>query len=252
MRNIRIIPQILIIDEEIYKTKNFDNPKYIGDPINTIKLFNELEADELVIVDIGKTKKKEEINFDFIREIVSEAFMPVTYGGGIKSTDDAKHILSCGVEKILINHSFMKNPKIIYDIQSEIGSQSTSVSIDVIKNQKNEFLIYDYVNEKETDKKLIEIINLISEFGAGEVIINSVDRDGMMNGLECLILEQIKNEVNIPIIIAGGANGIENFIEAQKLGASGIAAGSMFVYHGNTNGILINYPTQEELNIRLQ
>lgn len=248
MRKTRIIPQLLILEEGVYKTTKFSNPNYIGDPINTIKLFNELEADEIVIVDIDTTKKNSELDYDFIEEIVSEAFMPVTYGGGIKSIKDAKLVLQCGVEKILINNLFIKNPEIIMNIQSEIGSQSIVVSIDVFRDKDNSLVLYDYVKCCNTNILLLDAAIQAENLGAGELLITSVNHDGTYRGLDLEILNALNNKIKVPIIISGGASSKEDFIDAQKHGASGIAAGSMFIYHGKNRGILINYPKQSELN----
>ncbi len=248
MRKLRVIPLLLLHEEGFYKTINYSNPRYIGDPINTIRLFNDLEADEIVIIDIDATKKCDKINNDFIQSIVSEAFMPVTYGGGIKTLQNAKDILSCGVEKILVNNIFLNNPKIIFQMSNELGRQSIVISLDVIYNQNNQLCLYDYLNKKITTKTISSSILDAMFYGAGEILISSVNKEGTLTGLDLNIFDQIDCEVKVPLIISGGANSNNDFKAAKNAGASGVAAGSMFVYHGGQNSILINYPSQIELN----
>ena len=252
MRQTRIIPQILIHNNGVYKTVRFSKPRYIGDPINTIKLFNELEVDELFVVDIDCSKNNNKINYNFIEDIVGEARMPVTYGGGITCAQSAISVLQSGIEKILINKSFIKDDSIISKIQAKVGSQSVVVSLNVKKDSAGKFFLYDYISKKNIKISLIDAAILAEKLGAGELIVTSVEKDGMLNGLDLGILEDLNEVINIPIIICGGAKSYQDFIEAQKLGASGVAAGSLFVYHGKINGILINYPSQSKLNSILQ
>ena len=248
MRTLRIIPLLLLHEEGFYKTINYSNPNYIGDPINTIRLFNDLEADEIVIIDIDATKKNQKINTDFVQSIVSEAFMPVTYGGGIKNIQDARNILSCGVEKILVNNLFLKDPHLISEISNELGRQSIVISLDVIYNQNKQLCLYDYLNKKITLRTISSSVIDAMFYGAGEILISSVDKEGTLTGLDLNIFDQIDCEVKVPLIISGGANSNSDFQAAKNAGASGVAAGSMFVYHGGQNSILINYPSQIELN----
>ena len=188
------------------------------------------------------------MNIDFIQGIVSEAFMPITYGGGIKTLQNAKDILSCGVEKILVNNLFLNNPQIVLEMSNELGRQSIVVSLDVIYNQSKDLYLYDYLNKKITPKTITSSVIDAMNYGAGEILISSVNKEGTLSGLDIKILEHINCEVKVPLIISGGANSISDLQKANYAGASGVAAGSMFVYHGSHNSILINYPSQIELN----
>lgn len=244
----RVIPILTYIEEKLVKTVKFKNPNYIGDPINAVKLFNELEIDELAFLDIRASKNNSRINFELIKAIASECFMPVAYGGGIKELSEIKTLFSIGVEKIILNSAAIANPNLIREAANIYGSQSILVSIDVKKNIFSKYVIYSKGGSTKVAKELIEFVEIAEKNGTGEIIINSIDNDGLMNGFDIDLINKVAKSVGIPVIALGGAGSLDDFKKAVlKGGASAVGAGSMFVYHGREKGILINYPAREEL-----
>ena len=244
----RIIPVLLLKDLGLVKTKKFRNSRYIGDPINAVKIFNDLKADELIFLDIKANKENRKISLDFVRKVGSEANMPFAVGGGIKSVKDIKEIISAGAEKVVLNTFAFLKPNLIRDASQEFGSSTISVTMDI----KNNFLygkrVYIYSGKKSTNQKPIEYAQKLEELGAGEIIINSIDRDGMMSGYDIDLIKLISQNVSIPVVSSGGAGKLSHFYDAVNSGyASGVAAGSLFVYHGARNAVLINYPSREEV-----
>lgn len=241
----RLIPTLLLNKRSLYKTKNFKNAIYLGDPINTVKIFNDKEADELIILDIEASKKSLKPDFSYIENLASECFMPLTYGGGIKSLDIAKELFDLGVEKISLNSS-LTDYKLIEEISKRYGAQSIVASIDYKKNFFGKNLIPTRLSG--TEKLNIDIQKLIENLidsGIGELMIQSIDREGTYSGYDINFLKELKSFVNIPIIISGGARGFIDFEEATLKGARGVAAGSFFVFRRPNNAVLITYPPYE-------
>lgn len=247
MRAFRLIPVLLIHNLGVYKTKKFKRPIYIGDPINTVRLFNDLEVDEIIILDIDASKNKTEPNFDFIEELASEAFMPFAYGGGIQTIDQAQKIIQLGAEKIVLNHQAHKNNSLISDCAKRFGSQSIVVSIDYKKKIFSEEMLYDHVSKKILNKTLIDGVLDSQKAGAGELMITSVERDGQMEGMDISIIKKVSSLLSIPLIPCGGIGSLIHIKKAHQAGAEALAAGSFFVFYGKQNGILINYPKETEL-----
>ena len=247
IRRTRVIPVLLIHKGGVYKTIEFKKPQYIGDPKNAIRLFNDLEVDEITILDIDASKNNRDPNIDFIKELTSEAFMPFTYGGGINTVEQAKNILKCGVEKIILNHSIQKNQELLRNLSIEIGSQSVVASLDYKRKIGNRYFLYDNVKKKDIKINIIEHIEKLQASGAGEIILNSVKNDGQMKGLDIETLRKIGDICHIPLVACGGARKISDFKDAEDVGVNAIAAGSMFVYFGKQKGILINYPKESDL-----
>ena len=247
MRTFRLIPVLLIHNLGVYKTKKFKRPIYIGDPINTVRLFNDLEVDEIIILDIDASKNKTEPNFDFIEELASEAFMPFAYGGGIQTVDQAQKIIQLGAEKIVLNHQAHKNNSLISDCAKKFGSQSIVGSIDYKKKIFSEEMLYDHVSEKILNKTLIDSVLESQKAGAGELMITSVERDGQMEGMDISIIKKVSSLLSIPLISCGGIGSLIHIKKAHQAGAEALAAGSFFVFYGKQNGILINYPKETEL-----
>ena len=243
----RIIPALLLKNDELVKTINFKNEKYLGDVINTIKLFNDKNADELVILDKLATKKKY-INFELLKQISVEAFMPLAYGGGISNIEDAKKIISLGYEKIIINSSFLKNPNLVKQISQVIGSQSLVVCFDVKKNAFGNYMIYNHSKKKNTNFDLVEMIKMAANYGAGEILINNVSKDGTYTGFDLTLVKMINSITKTPIIHLGGAGKLSDFDHALNAGADAVAAGSIFVFHGIHKAVLITYPNEDEFN----
>ena len=196
MRSTRVIPVLLIHKGGVYKTKRFKKPVYIGDPINAIRLFNDLEVDEIVILDVDASKHNNPPNFEFIEELASEAFMPFSYGGGIKTVDQAKNIFQLGIEKIVLNHAVQNNYKLIIECADKFGSQSIVVSINYKKKLFNGEMCYDHVSNNTLKINVIDAVIAAEKAGAGEIIINSVDRDGLMAGLDVDLIKELSAIVN--------------------------------------------------------
>jgi cyclase len=247
MLQTRVIPVLLLKGKGLVKTVKFSNPKYIGDPFNAVKIFNEKEVDEILVLDIMATKENRGPDFDLISGIASECFMPLGYGGGVKKISDIKKLFSIGVEKVVINSHALNDFKLLEESSRIFGDQSTVACINVSKNLWGKYLIYDHVTSKSLKTDLLEYIRNLQNAGVGEIIINNVDLDGTMKGYDLQSINMISKELRVPMVICGGAGKIEDFKFAKEAGASAVAAGSMFVYHGPHKAVLINYPTQSEL-----
>ena len=241
----RIIPCLLIHKGGLVKTVNFKNPKYVGDPINAVKIFNEKEADELIVLDIDASVNNSEPNYRLISNLANECRMPICYGGGIKNATQARKIIGLGVEKIAISSAAIENSALITEIAKEIGRQSVVVVLDVKKRLFKSG--YDvWLNNAKFNTKLcvIELSRQLEELGAGEVVFNSIDLDGKMEGYDLLLAAQVRQSLGVPVTILGGA-GCLNDIEAllNHCGVVGAAAGSLFVFKGPYRAVLINYPS---------
>ena len=244
----RVIPILLLSDNGLVKTKQFGESTYVGDPLNAVKIFNDKEVDEIVFLDIQATKNRIPPNYEMIEKIASECFMPLAYGGGITNIKQIDKILEIGVEKIVINSCVISNPKIINQIAKIIGSQSVVVSIDIKKNFFGNYSIFSHSENKLISSNIIDYIKKVEELGAGEIIINSVDKDGMMNGFDIKLLNLVKENVMIPFVACGGAGNVDDLKEGIDIGgAHAVSAGSMFVFHGKHNAVLINYLDDSQL-----
>ena len=248
MLKTRIIPCLQLIDESLVKTVRFKKYNYIGAPINTVKIFNELEVDELCFLDIRATVQKREPNFDILHEIADQCFMPLSYGGGIKSLDVAKKILSIGFEKIVINTSAIKNPSIITEIAGFSGNQSVVVSIDVKKNIFGKYNVYSDDGTVKTNLDPVEWAKIAEELGAGEILLTSMDKDGTWEGFDYEITKKISETITIPLIANGGAGSVDHISNVvRQAGASAVAVGSMVVYQKKNMGVLVNFPDKNIL-----
>jgi cyclase len=245
----RVIPVLLLKDKGLVKTIKFDKKraKYIGDPINAVRIFNDLEADELIFLDINATKEHRTISKELVKNIGDEAFMPFAVGGGIRTLDDIKQLLAAGAEKVVINTMAIEDREFINKASAIFGNQSIIISIDLVK-KRNEYLIYTIGGTKKAKISLPDYLGQIQQAGAGEIFINSIDRDGAMSGYDLEMIRFITSKVSVPVIACGGAGNLVHLKEAIDAGgASACAAGSMFVYHGSRNAVLINYPEKKEL-----
>lgn len=248
MIQIRVIPALLLHDSGLVKTIRFKKPVYVGDPINAVRIFNDKEVDELVFLDISRTAGKKPIQFDLIGQIANECFMPFCYGGGIRNIDDIRRLFRLGLEKIAVNSYAVERPEFITETSDKFGSQSIVVSIDVKKNLLGKYHVYTHCGHHNTGKDPVEWAQEAAQRGAGEIMLNSVDRDGCMQGYDITLVRMVAEAVNIPVIACGGAGTLADMaavISATK--ASAAAAGSMFVFHKNRNAVLINYPERKEL-----
>jgi len=245
----RITPCLLIRNKGLVKTKKFKPFKYIGDPINAVKIFNEKEADELIVLDIDATSKGLEPDFSLIKKLAAECQMPLCYGGGIKTLEHATRIIKLGVEKVAISSAFIENSNLLIEIITEIGSQSGVVILDVKKTIFGKYEVYINNGNTSTGQSPIALAKKAEKFGAGEVIINSIDNDGVMGGYDLSLASKVRKAVDIPISFMGGAGNLKHMGDLIKLcGVVGVAAGSFFVFKGSLNAVLINYPNYIDKN----
>ena len=243
----RIIPTLLIDDRDLIKTIKFGERTYLGDPVNAVKIFNRKGIDELSILDIGAARNGREPDFELLRDIASEAFMPLSYGGGIKTLDQIHDLLAIGYEKVVINTGLIKDSELITLAAERFGSQSIVASIDA-KREGESYKCYIVDGTERVDTNPVELAIKAEKFGAGEIIINSIDRDGLMSGYDIELVKSVADAVKIPVIAIGGAGGIKDLKEViQKGHAHAAAGGSMFVYYGRLKAVLITAPTEEEL-----
>jgi imidazole glycerol-phosphate synthase subunit HisF len=244
----RVIPCLLLKGRGLVKTIKFKDPKYLGDPINAVKIFNDKEVDELLFLDITATLENRKPPFAHLAEIASECFMPFGYGGGIRSLDDVKTILNLGVEKVAINSYAVENPSFIQAAADFAGSQSVVVSIDVKKSFLGRYEVFSHSRKKATGLDPVKFAVEMERMGAGELFLNSIDRDGTMQGYDLELIKQVSGAVSIPVVACGGARTVTDLGEAvNRSGASAAAAGSMFVFYGPHRAVLINFPTSKEL-----
>ncbi len=242
----RIIPVLLLKNLGLVKSIRFKKYNYIGDPINAVKIFNELKADELVFLDIEATKQNRLISLDFVRDVGEEANMPFAVGGGVNTLNDIQKLIQAGAEKVIINSAAI-NPGFIELAAKEFGSSTIAVCIDYQKKLFGGIKTHIKAGTKSTNFSPIEFARMMQDAGAGEIILQSIERDGTMVGYDLELLKSISLEVTIPVVALGGAGKLEHFSSAIKEAQmNGLAAGSMFVYQGSNHGVLINYPNLEE------
>jgi cyclase len=252
MLQTRVIPVLLLKGKGLVKTIQFKKEVYIGDPINAVKILNDKEVDELVFLDIQVSKKNEEPNFSLLQHIATECFMPIAYGGGVKTSETAKKLFSMGIEKVIFNTVLFETPQIISQVSNYAGNQSVIASIDVKKNLLGKYNVFSHSGKNIIIKDPIAFAKELENLGAGEIMINAVDNDGMMNGYATDIIQKISSSLTIPVIACGGAKNIQDFKKAVKVGgASAVAAGSMFVFYGVHKAVLINYPERAILEKEL-
>lgn len=243
----RVIPALLIQDGKLVKGKGFRKHKYVGDPVNAIKIFNDKEVDEICFVDIS-ARKRGQINYELIQEISSEAFMPFSYGGGIKSVEHAERLFRIGVEKVILNSELFYNPNLISKIAEKYGVQSTVASIDVKKDFFGRQYAYVANGTKNTKKSPVDYARNLEKLGVGEIILCSIDREGCRTGFDLVLLNSVAEAVTIPVVGQGGArstNCLVNALVQTKISA--VAAGDIFVHHGKHRAVLISYPSRDEL-----
>ena len=244
MRRIRTIPVLLLKNGGLYKTVNFKSPTYVGDPINAVKIFNEKETDELILLDYNASADNRQIDYKRIEEISGEAFMPMAYGGGIKTLDDAKRVFDCGFEKVVLNSVLISNPGLVDEIGNIFGAQAVVGSIDYKKNLFGKSKVYTQSGSKNTGYDPIEWAERLQSYGVGEIMLNSIDRDGTWSGYDLDMINKVSAKINVPLIACGGAGSIADLKEGVSAGASAVAAGSMFVFQKKGMGVLISFPAE--------
>jgi cyclase len=244
----RVIPVLLLRNTGLVKTTQFKEPKYIGDALNAVKIFNDKEVDELILLDILATPENKNPPLETLKEIAEECFMPLSYGGGIKNLEQIKEILKVGIEKVIINTQAVENPSFIKSAVERYGSSTICVSIDVKKNFWGKYEIFTHGGKQNAKKDPLVFAMEMDKLEVGELMINSIDKDGSQKGYDINLITMITEKVNMPVIACGGAGSLDDFdIAINQAGASAVAAGSMFVFHGKHRAVLINYPNQSDL-----
>lgn len=243
----RVIPVLLVSDGYLVKPVAFRKPVYIGDPINAVKIFNEKEVDELVVLDIDATRTGRGANFDLIESIASEAFMPVGYGGGVRDAAEAERIIGAGMEKVVLGTAMLTRPEAVTEISQRIGAQGTVVSVDAKKRFAGGYEAMVTGGGTRTRETPVEWARRAESLGAGEVILTSIDREGSRSGYDLALVRQVTDAVSIPVVALGGAGSPQHLAEALGAGASAAGAGTMFVQHGKHKAVLITYPSPAEL-----
>lgn len=243
----RIIPCLLLHDKGLVKTVNFKSPKYVGDPINAVRIYNEKEVDELAFFDIDATVLDKEPDYGLIEKLANQSRMPLCYGGGVKTVEQAQKIFGLGIEKIALSSAAIVNPKLVTQIADRVGSQSVIVVLDAKKKLLGGYEIYTHNGKKAAGINPIKFAKELEQLGAGEIIINSIDQDGVMKGYDLNLIEKIAETISIPLTVLGGAGSMADIEKiVDKHGIIGVAAGSLFVFKGPYKAVLINYPTQIE------
>lgn len=244
----RIIPCLLVKNGGLVKTVQFGNPKYVGDPLNAVRIFNEKVVDELMVIDIDATTHNKEPDYCLIKSLAAECRMPLCYGGGVKTVEQIQRIISLGVEKVAMSSAAIHHPTLVSDAAEKVGSQSVVVVMDVKKKRfGNRYEVYTHNGSKATGLGPTEFTQNIERLGAGEVVINSIDRDGVMKGYDLALATKVRNATSLPMTVLGGAGSLNDISELiHTFGIVGSAAGSLFVFKGKYRAVLINYPSPGE------
>jgi cyclase len=243
----RVIPALLLRNGGLFKTTQFKDPKYVGDPINAIRIFNDKEVDELMVLDITASKEHREPNYALIEEFAGECFMPLAYGGGIRSVAQARRLFSIGVEKICLQTAALENPRLISELTGQFGSQSVIVSVDVKRNWLGKPKLYHSATGKLMSDTWMDKLKELISAGAGEVLLNAVDKDGTLMGPDLSLTQQASAVIDVPLIALGGVSSLADIKACVDAGASAVAAGAFFVFHGPHRAVLITYPKYQEL-----
>ncbi|WP_339782582.1 AglZ/HisF2 family acetamidino modification protein [uncultured Marinobacter sp.] len=238
----RVIPALLLSQGGLVKTTKFKQPKYVGDPVNAIRIFNEKEVDELVVLDIDASRENREPDYNAIAEFASECFMPLAYGGGIQTVEQARILFSLGIEKVVLQTAILDSSKLISDIANRFGSQSVIASIDIKRDWRGRAKAWSATRRKKLDRPWLDKLHEYVEAGAGEILLNSVDRDGTQEGYDEELISAAAGALPVPVIALGGAGKLEHLVSAVDSGASAVAAGSLFVFQGPHRAVLISYP----------
>jgi cyclase len=244
----RVIPVLLLHGRGLVKTTKFADRRYIGDPINAVRIFNDLQVDELCFLDITATLEGREVSVDLVRNLGDEAYMPFAVGGGIRSLQSISKLLRAGAEKIILNSVCEENPRLIEEASREFGSQSIVASIDVRKNFFGKYSVFTRSGTRKLGISVIDYAQRLQESGAGEILLTSIDRDGTMSGYDLQVIQSVSEKVRIPVVCCGGAGSLADLRQAYREGgASALAAASIFVFHGPRKAVLLNYPSTIDL-----
>ena len=249
MLRTRIIPVLLMRDRGLVKTERFRSPRYVGDPINIVRIFNEKEADELILLDIQATSSRARPQFELLEQVASEAFMPICYGGAVTSVADAKRLLRLGIEKVSVNTALFENPRLIEVLAGELGSQCVVASVDVKRTWTGKYEVFSHSGRPVREREVLRWIERLVKLGAGEVLVNAVDRDGTMKGYDLHLLRMIRGQFDVPIIACGGAESLDDMRGALHVGhLDALGVGARFVYEGPHRAVLISYLSSSEIS----
>jgi len=243
----RVIPSLLLTNGRLVKTLKFANPKYVGDPVNAIRIFNDKEVDEIIVLDITASRERREPDYAMIERFAGECFMPLCYGGGIRTVEQAKRLSSLGVEKVCLQSAAYDDPSLVTRIADHVGSQSVAVSVDIKRNWHGRPLIYRAASRSTVGAPWLPFLERMVAAGAGEIVLNAVDRDGTMEGVDLELIRAASHAVGVPLIAVGGVGSLADIRAAVDAGASAVAAGAFFVFHGPHRAVLITYPRYHEL-----
>ena len=240
---------MLVHNKGLVKTVKFADPKYVGDPINAVKIFNEKEVDELIVLDIDASIENRDPDFTLIKNLAAECRMPLCYGGGVKSVEHAKKIINLGAEKVALSSVAVENPKLVSEIAEEVGRQSVIVVVDIRKKGLlGKYEVFTHNGTRATGKNPKDFAQEVERLGVGEIVVNSIDNDGVMKGYDMKLIESIRESVNVPMTVLGGAGSLSDIKQiVDRFGVIGVAAGSLFVFKGIYKAVLINYPKRSEL-----
>lgn len=247
MLNTRVIPCLLLRNGGLVKTIEFKEAKYVGDPINAVRIFNDKEVDELLFLDIGATAAGAGPSFRLLEDIASEAFMPFGYGGGISDLDHVSRLFSIGIEKVVLNTAAAKNPRLVEQAATIVGSSGVVVSVDVRRDRSGRTSVFVNGGKDDLRRSPADYARELEGMGAGEIVLTSIDRDGTQAGYDLELIRDVASSVSIPVVASGGAGTLDHFREAVDSGASAVAAGSMFIFHGRHRAVLIRYPEYSKL-----
>jgi cyclase len=244
----RVIPTLLLVDDGLVKTRQFKNPAYVGDPVNAIRIFNDKEVDELVLLDITASRAGRSPNLQLVEEIAGECFMPLAYGGGVRTIEDIRQLLRVGVEKVIINAAALADPQLVTRAAEQFGSQAIVVAIDVKSRLFGQPEVYAYLTGKGVGIAPLDYAKRAEQLGAGELLLTSVDRDGTLQGYDHALIASVARHVRVPVIASGGARDLDDLRQAiVGSGASAVAGGAIFVFHGKHRAVLITFPSAQEL-----
>ena len=246
----RVIPILQLNNDELVKSIKYKNHKYVGDPINAVRIFNEIQVDEIILLDVFQSKNNLDLNYEIIKDIADECRMPFTYGGGIKNIDQVEKLFSLGVEKISINTSALENHEFIKTLSKVFGSQSIVVSLDIKKDFFGKRRLYNWKKNKMLSEDIVDQIKTYTEYGAGEILINDVSNEGTLSGFDFSMLEVIEKKINIPIIVNGGINSYEQINQIlQNDNIDAVGVGAFFIYYGPHRAVLISYIPEDKRKI---
>jgi cyclase len=248
MLRLRVIPVLLLRRRGLVKTTAFKAPKYVGDPINVVRIFNDKEVDELILTEVVATKDGRAPDFELLEQLAGEAFMPVCYGGAVRSVADAKRILRLGMEKISVNTAFLERPELVRDLAESLGSQCVVASVDVKRTWRGRYEVFSHAGRPVPERDPLRWVDRLVRLGAGEILVNAVDRDGTMEGYDLALLEQFRGRFDVPLIACGGARSVEDMKAAVRAGRlSALGVGARFIYEGPYRAVLVSYLSSSEM-----